>query len=394
MDGEYYPFDKENGAIAEGLTELPNGITRYYYGDGAYHTGWFYQNGKTYYFNDVDGAMFTGWQTIDDQTYYFQEDGAAKVGWLELSGKRYYFDKEAKLCTGWQTINGKRYCFRADGSAVTGWQTDASGSSYYFLDDGTMATGWTSVGKNTYYFRKDGVLMRGVTEIDGKQYLLAEDTGILQKNTTINGITTDANGVIIKRILSVPYLSQSGFPTGCESASAVMLLRQAGYSTSIADFVDKYLDKGSFYWKNGTQYGPDPSTKFVGDPRSSSGFGCYAPVITNALNKILTNGKTAKNITGTSFSSLLTQYIDKGIPVAVWASINMMQIDNGRQWVVPETGKLFTWKRHEHCLVLVGYDKDYYYMNDPYQSKGLVAYKRSVVEARYATMGSQAVVIQ
>ncbi len=73
-----------------------------------------------------------------------------------------------------------------------------------------------------------------------------------------------------------------------------MLLRQAGYSTSIADFVDKYLDKGSFYWKNGTQYGPDPSTKFVGDPRSSSGFGCYAPVITNALNKILTNGKTAK----------------------------------------------------------------------------------------------------
>ena len=68
MDGEYYPFDKENGAIAEGLTELPNGITRYYYGDGAYHTGWFYQNGKTYYFNDVDGAMFTGWQTIDDQT--------------------------------------------------------------------------------------------------------------------------------------------------------------------------------------------------------------------------------------------------------------------------------------------------------------------------------------
>ena len=98
-----------------------------------------------------------------------------------------------------------------------------------------------------------------------------------------------------------------------------MLLRQAGYSTSIADFVDKYLDKGSFYWKNGTQYGPDPSTKFVGDPRSSSGFGCYAPVITNALNKILTNGKTAKNITGTSFSSLLTQYIDKGIPVAVWA---------------------------------------------------------------------------
>ena len=91
--------------------------------------------------------------------------------------------------------------------------------------------------------------------------------------------------------------------------------------------------------------------------------------------------------------SLLTDYIDKGIPVAVWASINMVNVDNGRQWVIPETGQLFTWKRHEHCLVLVGYDAEYYYMNDPYQSKGLVAYKRSVVEARYAQMGYQAVVI-
>ena len=51
-----------------------------------------------------------------------------------------------------------------------------------------------------------------VTEIDGKQYLLAEDTGILQKNTTINGITTDANGVIIKRILSVPISAKAVFP--------------------------------------------------------------------------------------------------------------------------------------------------------------------------------------
>ena len=86
-------------------------------------------------------------------------------------------------------------------------------------------------------------------------------------------------------------------------------------------------------------------------------------------------------------------YFDNGIPVAVWASINMVNVDNGRQWVIPETGQLFTWKRHEHCLVLVGYDAEYYYMNDPYQSKGLVAYKRSVVEARYAQMGYQAVVI-
>lgn len=256
-----------------------------------------------------------------------------------------------------------------------------------------MAIGWLDIDKNRYYFQKDGIPAHGVTVIDGKSYLFADDTGILQCSKTVNGITTDGNGVITKRQLSVKYISQSGFPTGCESASAVMLLQNAGYNVSVADFVDKYLDKGGFTWKNGIQYGPDPNSKFVGDPRSSSGFGCYAPVLTKAMNKILGNGKTAKNLTGTAFTSLLTDYIDNGIPVAVWASINMVNVDNGRQWVIPETGQLFTWKRHEHCLVLVGYDAEYYYMNDPYQSKGLVAYKRSVVEARYAQMGYQAVVI-
>lgn len=35
----------------------------------------------------------------------------------------------------------------------------------------------------------------------------------------------------------------------------------------------------------------------------------------------------------------------------------------------------------------------YYYMNDPYNSNGLRAYERSVVEARYAALGYQAVAI-
>ena len=393
VDGEYYPFSEENGAIQEGMQKMPDGTTRYYYNNGAFHRGWFYQNNQTYYFDEKNGSMVTGWQSISGATYYFQEDGAAKTGWLKENGKLYYFGADAQLCTGWQTIDGKRYCFRTDGSAVIGWQKAANGFSYYFQADGSMAIGWLDIDKNRYYFQKDGIPAHGITVIDGKSYLFTDDTGILQCSKIVNGITTDSNGVITKRQLSVKYISQSGFPTGCESASAVMLLQNAGYNVSVADFVDKYLDKGGFTWKNGIQYGPDPNSKFVGDPRSSSGFGCYAPVLTKAMNKILGNGKTAKNLTGTAFTSLLTDYIDNGIPVAVWASINMVNVDNGRQWVIPETGQLFTWKRHEHCLVLVGYDAEYYYMNDPYQSKGLVAYKRSVVEARYAQMGYQAVVI-
>ena len=173
-----------------------------------------------------------------------------------------------------------------------------------------------------------------------------------------------------------------------------MLLRHAGYSTSIDTFIDTALDIGYLYYdSDGYLHGPDPNSAFIGDPRSTYGYGCYAPVIANALNRIVTPNKhTVKNITGTSMKTLLTDYIDNGTAVAVWATINMMAPESGTQWILPN-GQLYTWKSHEHCLVLVGYDDKYYYMNDPYNSNGLRAYERSVVEARYAALGYQAVAI-
>ena len=454
IDGEYYPFSESSGAVTEGFVTLPDNTIRYYFEDRSYQTGWlsldgqryyfdengameigwqsigsevyyfdengrmavgftkigeemFYFNasgaqqfglqkedGKWYYFDSDTGAMHSGWITLDGYKYYFQEDGAAKIGWMDADGKRYYFNDNGQICTGWQTIDGKRYCFQSDGSMVTGWQAAANGKYYYFDENGVMSVGWLSIQGNTYYFHDDGSNARGVVPIRQYKYYFHPQNGILIRNQTVNGVTTNADGIVTKLILSTPYLSQSGFPTGCESASAVMLLRDAGYQTDIGTFVDTALDKGSLYYDGNVLYGPDPNKAFVGDPRSSHGYGCYAPVITNALNRVLTDGDVAKNVTGTAISNLLTNYIDQGTPVAVWATINMMVPDNGTQWIVPETGGLFTWKRHEHCLVLVGYDSTYYYMNDPYNSNGLKAYSREIVEARYAAMGFQAVVIE
>ena len=97
VDGEYYPFSEENGAIQEGMQKMPDGTTRYYYNNGAFHRGWFYQNNQTYYFDEKNGSMVTGWQSISGATYYFQEDGAAKTGWLKESGKLYYFGADASF---------------------------------------------------------------------------------------------------------------------------------------------------------------------------------------------------------------------------------------------------------------------------------------------------------
>lgn len=454
IDEEYYPFSEADGAIAEGFCTLPDGTVRYYYGNGTYQKGWLKTEDGTYYFS-TDGTMQVGWQSIgndvyyfsaqgamavgftkiDDATFYFdangrqqfglqkiqnkwycfnsdsgameygwialsngkyffQNDGTAATGWQNIENHRYYFDGNGIMYTGWRTIGGKRYCFDGNGIMVTGWQTASDGKNYYFDANGVMCTGWNTISGNTYYFSENGANVRGIAVIGNARYYFLPSSGILLRGQTQNGITTDGNGVIIRFILDTPYLSQSGFPTGCESASAVMLLQDAGYNISIETFVQRYLDLGSLYYENGVLYGPDPNKAFIGDPHSSHGYGCYAPVIATALNRAIGSGDVAVNITGSSMSSLLTNYIDKGTPVAIWATINMMLPESGTQWIVPETGGLFTWTKHEHCLVLVGYDSQYYYMNDPYNSNGLRAYSRSVVDARYAALGYQAVVIQ
>ena len=62
------------------------------------------------------------------------------------------------------------------------------------------------------------------------------------------------------------------------------------------------------------------------------------------------------------------------------------------QFQLPD-GSTFQWISPEHCLVLVGYDDQFFYLNDPYQNRGVVAYPRETVSARYEELGQQAVVI-
>ena len=196
-----------------------------------------------------------------------------------------------------------------------------------------------------------------------------------------NKVTTTCGSKNAKTIYA-PYIYQmNGFPTGCESVSAVMALRKAGVNMPVATFVDRYLDKSPYTRSF------DPNTHFGGNPRLSSGMGCYAPVIMEALTEALA-GKTlyAKDLTGTSISNLCSQYIDNGIPVIMWATMEM------KQGYTKTYSEGLVWKAPEHCLLLVGYDSTCYIFHDP-MKKAYVHYIKADVEAAYEFMGSQAIVI-
>ncbi len=198
-----------------------------------------------------------------------------------------------------------------------------------------------------------------------------------------------------KKILEVPYISQEGtLATGCELVSATMLLNYYGYNVTAEQVVDR-TPKGALKQSGGGLTGPHPAELFVGDPHSSNGFGCYAPVVVSVLNSFLKESgkKRASDLTGTELETLARSHILQDRPVLVWATINMREPKPGRRWVVESTGETFQWIAGEHCLVLVGYDRDRYYFNDPYESNGLISFPKALVEKRYAALGKQAVAV-
>lgn len=197
-----------------------------------------------------------------------------------------------------------------------------------------------------------------------------------------------------KGIIDVPYINQSDYyPTGCEVVSATMMLHYYGYEISVDKYIDKYLDMSTIESKDGILIAEDPNNYFIGDPRSPYSYGCFAPVIVKSMNKILDGGKKAENITGTSLEAIAEKYVNKGIPVLIWATIEMEPTPEGTDWLLKNNGRRYHWIGGEHCLVLVGYDESSYYFNDPYENNGLVAYNKEVVEKRYGDLGKQAVVI-
>ena len=192
-------------------------------------------------------------------------------------------------------------------------------------------------------------------------------------------------------VLEVPALSQTDWPTGCESVSAVMALNWAGADLTVEDFVYGFLPMDELWMDAAGQLcGPSPADTFIGDP-AGRGYGCFAPVLARAMSRAVPAGYRALDLTGSPLSELACAYLRHNIPVVIWATMEMRPVEAGTQWLLPG-GEIFTWPSGEHCLLLVGETAEGYLLNDP-RAGETVCYDKELVRRRYESLGSQAVAL-
>ena len=192
-------------------------------------------------------------------------------------------------------------------------------------------------------------------------------------------------------LLDVPVICQyPDLPTGCESVAATMVLQFYGVDITPVEFAYSYLAcSDNFYRADGILYGPDPEKVFAGNPFKKQSYGCFTKPIVDAVNK--NSSCMAQEITGLSVEELCREYIDRGKPILIWATMGMEASYLGNSWHL-EDGSLYTWIAGEHCLVLVGHNDESYFLNDP-MTGSIVHYPKSVVEKRFAELGKRSVFI-
>ena len=214
-------------------------------------------------------------------------------------------------------------------------------------------------------------------------------------------------------IENVPFLDQMelGYPTGCEAVSATMVAQFYGYDVLPEDIINNTPTDERGIWteqvekeveitqdenvttideeesENSAQdvevkednkeiekvveevlYGSNPFEVFVGHPAKDydeGSYGCYAPPIITALN--ILNIK-CRDISGCSQEELLN-YISNGDPIVVWGTYNGRDIVYLDEWKYPDNSGSYVNLKGEHCMVLIGYDDDKVYLNDPIAGK-------------------------
>ncbi len=191
-----------------------------------------------------------------------------------------------------------------------------------------------------------------------------------------------------KYSIKVQYIYQDPeLPTGCEITSLTMLLNYLGFDVEKTELADDYLEKDYTATKSIDE-------AFLGDPRWDGGYGCNAPVIVDAAEKYLKDQKSSlkvQNITGTDFDDLY-EYIYNDIPVIVWSSMNLMEVEKNFCYK-DDKGNDVYWYDNEHCMLLCGYDKERNLVTAADPLSGLMLYDADRFRYIYEEMNKQAVII-
>lgn len=190
-------------------------------------------------------------------------------------------------------------------------------------------------------------------------------------------------------LLSAPVIRQNPeLPRGCEITSLAMLLQYYGHDVSKMELLPRMkMDPTPIVWNadGSIRSWGDPNVGFVGDiTLKAKGFGIYHKALFPLLEEYV---PSAVDLTDQPFSEI-EQRLAEGAPVMVWTTSRYTVPDNWVEWESDSGPIRVTFS--EHAVLMVGYDADHVYLNDPLSGKAQVKVNKEQFIASWEALGKQA----
>lgn len=191
-------------------------------------------------------------------------------------------------------------------------------------------------------------------------------------------------------MLDLPLIKQNPeLKYGCEVTSTAMMLQYSGASVDKMELYkkirkddDPLVEKGEDIISWG-----DPDVGFVGDMTGKNkGYATFDKPIEDLVNQY--TGGHAVNLTNKSFSQVIS-HLSKSYPVVVWTTGDYRLPNRWEAW--EHEGETIKTPLDLHVVVLVGYDKDYVYVNDPLSGKKQEKINRTQFEQSWVALEKRAV---
>ena len=230
-------------------------------------------------------------------------------------------------------------------------------------------------------------------KIDSKSYSIND---IKEQVTNVEGqqkVNHSVSTTPIKRstLLNVVLIKQNPeLRYGCEVTSLAMVLNYAGVKTDKMDLYRRIQKDPDPLIKSASgnilRWG-NPADGFVGDMTGRrAGYAVFDRPMVALINQKLPG--RAVNLTNLPFDRVLA-HVSSGYPVVVWTTGDYRLPDRWESWY---HGKQFIKTPLDlHAVVLVGYDSNYVFLNDPLSGRKQVRVNKEQFIRSWKALQSRAV---
>lgn len=191
-------------------------------------------------------------------------------------------------------------------------------------------------------------------------------------------------------LLDVPLINQNPeLKYGCEVTSLTMVLNYAGVKVDKLElYKNIQKDTDLLVRKNGNiiKWG-DPSVGFVGDMTGKNpGYAVFDKPMEDLVNSYLP--ERAVNLTNYSFADL-EKHVKNGYPIVVWTTGDYKLPDRWEEW--EHNGKIIKTPLDLHAVVLVGFNDQFVFLNDPLSGRKDVKVNKQRFIASWQALKSRAI---